>query len=701
MRVSISSVLTLVFLTSCSKDAPTASPGGEVDVSSAPADVQYGINWLVESMDRGSDPCTDFYRYACGGWAAATERPADKARYSRAFSGIQDRNYATLRTMLEAWSSGEVEKDYEALAGRLYGACMDEAGANAGGIEGLSASLAAIDAMVTTEDFMATVGTMHGTVFAHPSWLGGARRPLFNIDVDADFKEDPDTNILHVAQGGLGLPSRELYLDDNEGAKKVREVYEGHIANMLGLSGVSEEAAPALAQGVLAFETQLAMASKPPAELRDPTKRYFKEGVAGLNKRAAGLAWDVYFERSGFPSTDQLNISTPDFFEALPKIVGATEAKVRAAYLRYHLIQGMAPMLSATVDEAAFALAMATQGVESQPPRWERCVNRAMVALPDAVGPGFVEVAFGGDSKPIADDMINRINGAMEASFPTLAWMDDATREAAKGKISTMTRKIGYPDAWEPYAGLALGGNALANSLAINAFKHAQDVGKVNGPVDKAEWHMPSPLVNAYYNPTSNEIAFPAGIMQPPFFGAGLPQAMNYGGIGAVIGHELTHGFDDQGAKYDAKGMLREWWTPQVRERFDERVACVVAQYDAYEPLPGVSVNGKLTAGENIADIGGVKEAYVAYKSWESEDAAREASVVPNMSNEQVFFVAWAQNWCHLSTEASVKRRVEGDSHSPGEFRANGPLVNLPEFAEAFTCGEGTPMNPVDRCLIW
>ena len=545
------------------------------------------------------------------------------------------------------------------------------------------------------------VGTMHATAFAHPSWLSGARRPLFNIGPDADFKEDPDTNILHISQGGLGLPSRELYLEDNDGARQVRAAYEAHIAGMLALTGVADADAATLAKGVLAFETELATVSKPPAELRDPTKRYFKEGVKGLEKRARGLDWSGYFEASGFPATDQLNISTPDFFKGLVAIVDGASAEVRAAYLRYHLVQGLAPHLGPDVEAAAFALAKFTRGVESQPPRWERCVNRAMVALPDAVGPGFVEAAFGGDSKSIADDMINRINAAMEQSFPNLAWMDDETRAAAKGKIAAMTRKIGYPDDWEPYAGLTLSGDVLANDLAIKAFKHAQDVAKVSQPVDKAEWHMPAPLVNAYYNPTSNEIAFPAGIMQPPFFGAGLPQAMNYGGIGAVIGHELTHGFDDQGAKYDAKGMLREWWTPQVRERFDERVACVVDQYNAYEPLPGVNVNGKLTAGENIADIGGVKEAYVAYKSWESEDPSRSAPAVANMTNDQVFFAAWAQNWCHLSTEASVKRRVEGDSHSPGEFRANGPLVNLPEFAAAFSCAEGTPMNPTDRCEIW
>ena len=243
MRAPICSVLTLVFLTACSKDAPTASPTNGGEAAQVPADVQYGVDWLVASIDREVDPCQDFYAYACGGWAAATERPADKARYSRAFSGIQDRNYATLRTMLEAWSTGEVDKGYEALAGQLYGACMDEEGANARGITGLAESIAAIEAMKTTEDFMATVGSLHATVFAHPSWLSGARRPLFNIDVDADFTEDPDTNISHVAQGGLGLPSRELYLDDNDGAKKVREVYEAHIANMLGLSGVSGEAA--------------------------------------------------------------------------------------------------------------------------------------------------------------------------------------------------------------------------------------------------------------------------------------------------------------------------------------------------------------------------------------------------------------------------------------------------------------------------
>jgi endothelin-converting enzyme/putative endopeptidase len=332
---------------------------------------------------------------------------------------------------------------------------------------------------------------------------------------------------------------------------------------------------------------------------------------------------------------------------------------------------------------------------------WKRCTQSVMWALPDLVGPAYVEKAFPGDSKAIANDMIERINAAMEASFPTLDWMDDTTRGRAKHKIAAMGRKIGYPDSWRSYTDVEIGGaDHFANVLAEKTAHHAREAAKIGGLVDKGEWLMPAPLVNAYFNPTNNEIAFPAGILQPPFFDAKQPMVMNFGGIGAVAGHELTHGFDDEGRKYDATGRLTEWWEPQVSKAFEERVACVVGQYDGYEALPGKHVNGELTAGENIADIGGLKEAYFAYQAWVSERGGDPAAV-EGMTNAQVFFVAWAQNWCQHIAEPALERRLETDPHSPGAFRAVGPLVNLPEFAQAFECAEGTPMNPPDRCEIW
>jgi endothelin-converting enzyme/putative endopeptidase len=378
----------------------------------------------------------------------------------------------------------------------------------------------------------------------------------------------------------------------------------------------------------------------------------------------------------------------------MAKLIEDRELAQLQVYMKWLLIHAVADELDTRFVEANFELAQLVTGVDEPPPLWKRCTQSVMWALPDLIGPAYVERAFAGDSKAIANDMIERINAAMAASFPTLAWMDETTRGRAQEKIDAMGRKIGYPDSWRDYAEVTItGADHFANVVAEKSAHARREAAKIGQPIDKGEWLMPAPLVNAYYNPTNNEIAFPAGILQPPFFDASQPMVMNFGGIGAVAGHELTHGFDDQGRKYDATGKLTQWWEPQVSEAFEERVACVVGQYDAYEALPGKAVNGELTAGENIADIGGLKEAYFAYQAW-AEEQGGDPPAVEGMSNGQVFFVAWAQNWCQHAAEAEVARRLEVDPHSPGAFRAIG-------FAEAFSCAEGTPMNPTDRCEIW
>jgi endothelin-converting enzyme/putative endopeptidase len=334
------------------------------------------------------------------------------------------------------------------------------------------------------------------------------------------------------------------------------------------------------------------------------------------------------------------------------------------------------------------------------PPRWKQCADEIMFAIPELIGPPFVAEAFAGESKPIALEMIGDIFDAMESTFPTLAWMDEVTGKRASEKIRALEAKIGYPDSWRDYSKLKIGRESyFANALAERGFEHARTVAKVDAPRDMAEWLMPTPLVNAYAH--QGEITFPAGIMQPPMFDAGQPAVLNYGGIGAVIGHELTHHFDDQGRKYDKDGRLHEWWEPEVSKKFEERVACVVSQYDGYEVLPDVHVNGKLTAGENIADIGGVKQAHIAYQAWEKNNPEGAEPVAEGLTNEQVFFVAWGQNWCALETEESARRRVETDTHSPAKFRAEGPLADFPPFWEAFSCAEGTVMHPKNACEVW
>jgi putative endopeptidase len=714
VRSWVTPVLLLLGLVACDRGGevvdPDTKPPGTDPVAVTPEVPSTGIAGLVASIDNAADPCVDFYQYACGSWLATHERPADKSRYGRSFDTVSENNEALLRSLLDdaaaAAKAGGAPASTQKL-GDYYNACMDMPARDAAGVAGLGESVALIDSISDRKSLMTALGKLHATVWGRTGWLGmPAAPPFFIMGVDADYKNAPDRSMAIISQAGLGLPTRAMYLPaegaEGDAARAMLGAYEQHIAKMLTLAQLSTpEQAAADARAVVEIETALATASMTPVELRDDQANYHKDGFKALSKRAKGLDWAAYFSAAGLPQTKELNLRTPEYLGAMAKLIEKREVSELKAYLRWMLIHATADELDSKLIAGNFELAQLVTGVAEQEPLWERCTNSVMWALPDLVGPAYVERAFAGDSKTIANDMIERINAAMASSFPNLTWMDDTTRGRAKEKIDVMGRKIGYPDHWRDYADITLGQTShFANVMAEKRAHAVREAAKIAQTVDKREWFMPSPLVNAYYNATNNEIAFPAGILQPPFFDAKQPMVMNFGGIGAVAGHELTHGFDDEGRKYDATGRLTEWWSPSVSAEFEQRVACVVAQYDAYEALPGKHVNGKLTAGENIADIGGLKEAFFAYRAWAAERGG-DPAVAEGMTNEQVFFVAWAQNWCQHVAEPEAVRRLEVDPHSPGEFRAIGPLVNLPEFATAFSCPVGSPMNPQTRCEIW
>lgn len=684
---------------------PTPTPGSD------PEPATTGVAGLVASMDASADPCVDFHRYACGGWLDATTRPADKPRYGRSFDRVSEANEAVLRELLDDAAAkvraGEAGDPLTAKLGGYHAACMDMSARDQAGLTPIAPALAKIDAITSRDQFMATLGELHRTIWGRIGWLGVvAAPPLFLAYVEADYMQAPDRNMLSITQAGLALPVRSMYLPpegpQGEAGRKLLAAYEKHVAAVFEAAGASPEQAAADAKVVLAIETELATASLTPVELRDDQANYHKEGFKGLEKRGKRLAWKAYFAAAGLPMTKQLNLRTPKFVESAAALVASRELADLRAYLRWSVLHASAAELDSRFVALDFQFAQLITGVEQAPPQWKRCANAVMWALPDLLGQRYVERMFAGESKAIANDMIDRINAAMNAGLPSLAWMDDPTRHKAADKIAKMARKIGYPDRWRDYAEVTIDpSNHFANVLSEKQAHAAREAAKVDQSVERGDWFMPAPLVNAYYNPTNNEIVFPAGILQPPFFSADQPMVMNFGGIGAVAGHELTHGFDDEGRKYDASGKLTQWWSEPVAAAFEARVACVEAQYAAYEALPGKRLDGELTAGENIADIGGVKEAYYAYKTWEAEQPDRAAPVAAGLTNDQVFFVAWAQNWCMHATEADVLRRLESDPHSPGKFRAVGPLVDLPAFATAFECAEGTPMNPPQRCEIW
>jgi len=656
--------------------------------TAAPLGIDPGI------IDRSVKPCDDFFRYACGGWLSKTEIPADRPSWSRGFAEINERNQNTLRELLEkgdaagagALPDGKKLTDF-------YAACMNEARIEGSAQAELAEQLKPIDAVKTLDDLAREVARQHQ----------GFGHPFFNFSSTQDFK-DATRVIGGLDQSGLGLPDRDYYLKTDAKAVETQKEYLAHIERMLTLAGLPAAQAKAQAQTAYNVEKLLATASMSRTERRDPRKLYHRVELEGTQKLAPRFPWQAYLSHLGVGGVREINVMVPTFLEGLNKVISEQPIDNLKSYLRWHLVHSAAGRLSkAFVDENFRFYSQRLTGTSQILPRWKRCLAATDAALGESLGTAFVQKTFGADGKAQALELISNIETAMQQDIQGLSWMDDATRQAAQAKLKAIANKIGYPDKARDYSTLSVTADSyLKNAIAAGTFEHRRDLAKIGKPLDRSEWLMTAQTVNAYYEPLLNEIVFPAGILQPPMFQRGALRAANYGGIGMVMGHEVTHGFDDEGRRFDAQGNMKEWWSEKVGAEFDRRASCLIEQYNGYTPIPGenVHLDGKLTLGENIADLGGLKLAYYALKI---ASKAKPEKLPPGseFTEDQIFFLNAAQSWCDKRRPEYSRLLATVDPHSPPEFRVNGTMSNLAEFAAAFKCQPSDKMVQKNRCAVW
>jgi len=677
-----------LMLVACSGTAkapptPAAAPAESAVLDAVAKDVAAAMNPDVSA-------CDDFYEYACGGWMEATAIPEDRPMVTRSFTTIFDQNQAVIHEILESAAKDPGEDPVQQKLGAFYGSCMDTTAIEARGIEPVAEYFGEIAAVTSAAEALSLAGRLERF----------GPNPFFEFGVFADDKQ-PDMNILAVSQGGLGLPDRDYYFPEELKGKEILQKYEDHVSRMFVLFGATDADAQKDAAAVVGFEKALAESHWKQTTMRDSEKVYNKMAYEELKGLAPKINFDGYFEGAGIQPESQVNVMTPPAIEGLSDLLASTDLGTLQAYLRWHLINWSAPYLTAEIDRASFEFFQTElSGQAAMQPRWKRCVNRTNNAMGEWLGKAYVQVQFAGESKQTAESMVDGIFDAFEENLPNLAWMDDATRAKAVEKSDAFVAKLGYPNKWKDYSSVEVDpATHFENIIAGNLYATDEMAAKVGKPVDKDEWHMTPQMVNAYYNPPQNEIVFPAGIMQAPFFSKDFPKSMNYGALGMVIGHEITHGFDDEGRKYAPTGELKEWWAPEVAEKFEEVAQCVDDQYSGFSVEEGLNVNGSLTLGENIADLGGLKVAHLAYQDWvEAHGAEPELA---GLTGEQQLFVAFAQGWCTVATPEIMRLRVKTDPHSPPRFRVNGAAMNTPAFAKAFGCEPGQPMVPEDVCEVW
>ena len=663
-----------------------------VGLDGSPKAADHAKSWGFDTanLDRTCKPCDDFYQFAMGGWMNANPIPPEYPIWG-SFSQLADRNQSNLREILEAAAESKAAAGTnEQKIGDFYSSCMDTTAIDAAGAKPIEPELTQIAAVQTLADLEAETARLHkqgvGVLFR------------FNSTQDA---KDSSQVIGAAFQGGLGLPEREYYLKPDEKSQKLREDYVKHVANMFALLGDSADVRAAEAATVMKIETALATASMKNTDLRDPDKTYHKMTLAELKQLTPGFSWESYFKAVGHPQLKEINVGQPDFFKALDAQLTATSIADWKTYLRWHLVNSAAPGLTEKFVNEDFDFRGKTlTGAKEIQPRWKRCVQSTDRNLGEALGQAYVQKYFPPAAKARALEMVHNLLAALRDDLQTLPWMGPETRAQATAKLEAFAVKIGYTDKWRDYSALKVDRRSYAENLVrASEFDFARRLNKIGKPVDRTEWGMTPPTVNAYNNSSMNEIVFPAGIMQPPFYDPNADDAVNYGGMGAVIGHEITHGFDDHGSKFDGKGNLKDWWTPEDLKNFQSRAKCVSDQFDGYVVDGDLHENGKLVLGESIADLGGLAIGYAAYeKSLAGKPRPPDRD---GFTPEQRFFLGWAQVWGANERLEYARLMANTNPHPLGRFRANGPLSNMAEFAKAFGCKHGEAMVREQACKIW
>ncbi len=644
----------------------------------------------VNSMDTSVDPCADFFTYSCGTWIKKNPIPPDQTSWS-VYSKLDDDNKVILREILESAAAPAPDRDaVKQKIGDYYAACMDEKAVDAAAIKPLQPVLDRIQQMQSKQEIASVAGSMVAS---------GA---LFRFRSDQDYKDSAQV-IAELDQGGLGLPDRDYYFKTDAKSVELRNAYVTHVQKMFELLGDKPEAAAAQAQTVLRIETALAKGSLTRVERRDPQKLYHKMSAQQLDTLSPSFQWKTYFTKVGLPSVEALNVETPEFFKVLNAELEQQGLASWKTYLRWHLVNANAPFLSSDFVNADFDFYGKTlQGQQELEPRWKRCVGYVDNDLGEALGQAYVERAFSPEAKQRAKKMVKEIEDAMAQDINSLSWMTPATKQHALEKLHTVANKIGYPDQWRDYSALTIArDDEMGNVLRAREFEFHRQLAKIGKPVDRGEWQMTPPTVNAYYDPQMNDINFPAGILQPRLFDANSDAAPNFGDTGATIGHELTHGFDDEGRQFDAHGNLRDWWTPEDGKAFEQRASCISDQYSQYTVVDDIKINGKLTLGEDVADLGGLIISYMAWKEDIEDIKEQKPDPIEGFTPEQRFFIAYGQSWCASTRDETKRLRATVDPHSPDKYRANGVVSNMPEFQEAFHCKAGSPMVRENRCRVW
>ena len=671
------------------------TPAGDAQKPTPPQTIR---SFDLSAIDKTADPCTDFYQYACGNWVKSNPIPSDQVRWARSFSLLQERNLYLLWQELDAAATNPktpLEKQY----GNYFAACMNTGLMEQKGLQPLEPAFKRIAALKDTHKLATLVGELQAE---------GTTAPLFRFRVEQDDK-DSSKQIASIFQGGLSLPDRDYYIVDNKRFQQIRKQYVEHVTKMFTLTGDTPEQAAKEASAVMEIETALAKASMSRTDLRDPEKVYHIYTVADFQKLTPDFDYSVYFRNVKVRSFETLNVATPDFFKGLSELIAKEPVEAWKSYFRWHTLHGAAPNLPKAFFDENFAFFGKTLAGQKEPtPRWKQCTSMTDRALGEAVGQDWVKKNFPPAAKSSMDQLVAALEKSLGDDIKTLPWMSEATKKAAEEKLAMIRNKIGYPEKWRDYRALKVKRDDLLGNLRRNnVFERNYNLNKLGKPVDEKEWGMTPPTVNAYYNSSFNDINFPAGILQPPFFDFTIDPAVNFGGIGVVIGHEMTHGFDDEGSKYDGRGNLREWQTAEDRKAFTERTGCIADEYSGFEAAPAhddvtaQKLNGKLTLGENTADNGGLRIAYMALLDTLAAQGKSIEDKIDGYTEAQRYFLGFAQVWCQNQTEQSARQAALVDPHSPGRWRVNGSVQNFDQFGKAFGCTKGQPMYPATSCRVW